>query len=282
MIDYFFETFEKSFAWLSLFFLGGVFLPVWFVYEHYFKPESIELKEPVSPVIKYMDKNYCDFMDQVNGYEINQKEYNRNIQPEFYDYDEYNKAIKEDNNELEKVWKQRILFENTPQGNVCMFYDAYRKAFAYYSDTKMNYPLLNAVAMKYIKVYYCFDFFVDSQVLPENLVSPFTKMEQEQEKKEKLKKEEKRKELGIDFKGAPFLKPKKKEPDPPRKNESNEKGDEKEKKADEIIYKNVFKYCGTFRYCEVLNKPKIETKPNILIDMGEAPKSYKDFKTKMA
>lgn len=278
MIDFLFETCD---TWMNLFFLGGLLIPVWFVYEHYFKPESIELKEPISPEIKYMDKNYCDFMDQVNGYEINQKEYNRNIQPEFYDYDEYNRIVKEEENVLETTWKQRILFENTPKGNVCMYYDAYRKAFAYYSDTKMNYPLLNAVAMKYIKKYYCFDFFVDSQVLPENIVSPFTKMEQEQEKKEKLKKEEKRKELGIDFKDAPFLKPKKKEPEP-GKNESNEKEEEKEKKTNEIIYKNVFKYCGTFRYCELLSQPKTETKPNILIDMGEVPMSYKDFKMKMA
>jgi hypothetical protein len=43
-----------------------------------------------------------------------------------------------------------------------MNYDVYRAGFAYYSDNNsLNYDLLNAVAMKYVKIFHCLDFFMD-------------------------------------------------------------------------------------------------------------------------
>jgi hypothetical protein len=38
------------------------------------------------------------------------------------------------NNNLEKKWKSRVLFESTPRGNIIMMYDTYVEAFVYYVE----------------------------------------------------------------------------------------------------------------------------------------------------
>ena len=58
---------------------------------------------------------------------------NSNIHPDLYIYEKFNHMIKEEHAE-EKTWKQRVLLQNTPQGNIVMFYDLFRQAFAYFSD----------------------------------------------------------------------------------------------------------------------------------------------------
>ena len=259
-----------------MYFTLGAFLiyPMYLIHYYYIDTpdETIHVQNPME---KYLTERKQDFMMQVQSYDSRKDYYNGNIQPVFYDYDAYHAEIKKNDNYLENVWKRRILFEHTPVGNIYMFYDAYRKAFSYYADKNVSYLLLNAVAMKYVKVFNCFDFFVDNQVLPDTHICPFNVMEEKQEKKEKQKKESKKKEMGINFEGAPFLKPKKKESETQNQ---KEKVTEKEK----VIYRNIFKYNGTFRYIDVLEQPKpiANDSPNLLLSMGEAPKSYKDFKMK--
>lgn len=98
---------------------------------------------------------------------------NTSIQPIFYDTEAYKNATTTENNELEQYWQRRILFENTPRGNIIMHYDAYKLGFTYYSDITIPYSLLNAVAMKYVRIYKCRDFFMDTHITPESSTSPF-------------------------------------------------------------------------------------------------------------
>ena len=73
-------------------------------------------------------------------------------------------AMSERDNAMEKKWRTRVLWVMTPRGNVAMFYDAFKEAFAYYADTNaMPYPLLNALAMRYVRTFQCLSFFVDEQ-----------------------------------------------------------------------------------------------------------------------
>ena len=106
-------------------------------------------------------------------------------------------------------------------------------------------------------------------------------MDELQEKKEKQKKEDKKKQMGINFEGATFLKPKKKESEIQNQKEKTTEKDKVTEK-EKVIYRNIFKYNGTFRYIDVLEQPKpiANDSPNLLLSMGEAPKSYKDFKMK--
>jgi hypothetical protein len=53
-----------------------------------------------------------------------------------------------------------------------MYYDAYKMGFAYFCDQKViSYDVLNAVAMKYVKIYRCRDFFMDESIVPKENTS---------------------------------------------------------------------------------------------------------------
>ena len=49
-----------------------------------------------------------------------------------------------------------------------MYYDVFKSGFAYYADqNSIPYSILNAMAMKYVVVYFCRDFFVDDSIIKE-------------------------------------------------------------------------------------------------------------------
>ena len=100
-------------------------------------------------------------------------DYNENISPLFYNKSEFKTYMMESNTPLEKTWRTRILFENTPRGNVIMFYDAYKLGFSFYCDQKViSYDVLNAIAMKYVSMYRCRNFFLDENIVPKEYTSP--------------------------------------------------------------------------------------------------------------
>jgi len=124
-------------------------------------------------------------------------DFNTNIEQEFYNKDKYKKIIMNPLNILETNWKKRILFENTPRGNIIMYYDAYKQGFAYYSDSyNLPYGVLNSVAMKYVMMYYCRDFFMDDGVTPLDKASPLIKIHMDEpEKQNDVKKNNMKKTL---------------------------------------------------------------------------------------
>lgn len=128
---------------------------------------------------------------------------NLNIDPDLYRDKNNHDPI------VENAWKSRILFQNTVQGNVIMYYDIYKLAFVYYSDMQVSYKWLNYCAMKYVRMFFCRDFFVDDSFLPAKFVNPFNQHKIDCEKKELEKKEKKRGLMSIDFKSDVFLKKKK-------------------------------------------------------------------------
>lgn len=105
--------------------------------------------------------------------------YSENIDTVFYTKSQWSEVLKDENNYLEKKWQTKILIENTPRGNIIMYYDAYKLGFAYYSDQTMPYPVLNAVAMKYVLTFFCRDFFMDEIVLSDTNISGITKKHKE-------------------------------------------------------------------------------------------------------
>jgi hypothetical protein len=113
--------------------------------------------------------------------------YNENIDAIFYSKSQWTELLKDENNYLEKKWRTKILIENTPRGNIIMYYDAYKLGFAYYSDQTVPYPVLNAVAMKYVLTFFCRDFFMDEIVLPETNLSGITKKHKEDAEREEKK-----------------------------------------------------------------------------------------------
>lgn len=178
--------------------------------------------------------------------------YNQNIQSEFYDKEQYNETIIRKDNKLDTTWKSRILFENTPQGMVIMFYNAYKYGFSYYSDNNISYAYLNAVAMKYASKFFCRDFFIDDSIIPDNHNTPFLHIHEIDvtETKEKTNKK-------IDINKGPFAKLKKYDKPKPKIIINKKETDEK------TIIKNKFLYLGKiYKFTplqQINNKPVSNT-----------------------
>lgn len=93
----------------------------------------------------------------------NVEDKNSNIEHFYYDRDQYNEVLKDVNNIQESLWKSRILTYTIRDKQVFMYYDPYKMGFTYYCVESLPYHLLNIVAMKYVRVFHCYDFFMDNQ-----------------------------------------------------------------------------------------------------------------------
>ena len=196
--------------------------------------------------------------------DVNFEKWNANIASVFYDKTQYEDAIKEKENSLEKKWKSRILMEHTPRGNVIMYYDPYKHGFAYYSDMHIPYEYLNACAMKYVRLYLCRDFFIDQSYYPANLNSPFMRIHEIEKKKPSENRGK------FDVRKGPFAKIKKNTGSTVK--ESKQEKKEEEKKPDYI--KNKFIHLGKIYNFSFLNKEmKVVSKKR---DLGEV--NYGSFK----
>lgn len=205
---------------------------------------------------KYVQTQTKRFLEKVSE---NQKgkekdKGNENIDPICYSLAEFQESILPENNTLEHEWKRRILMEYTPRGNVIMYYDIFKHAFAYASDNYIPYSVLNACAMKYVITFRCIDFFVDSTILPEEILSPFSLLQNEAEIKKKEDAETKKKDLGIRFLDAPFAKLKNYSSQ--KEKESEGKNQPKPKAGDMIKYSNNFRNLGKISNVSFLLKPK--------------------------
>ena len=148
-----------------------------------------------------LSKDYFDMQKNnfLKTYEL-EHNFNENIDKCFYNKTKLSIVLTDENNELEKKWKTKILFENSPRGNIIMYYDAFKQGFAYYSDqTSIPYNVLNAVAMKYVRIYRCRDFFVDNLETPEGKLSPLLDSHENKDDKKNEKKEEKKETKKLPF-----------------------------------------------------------------------------------
>lgn len=137
------------------------------------KPE--EIVKPYGEIYRLRFKN--SFTDLLS------LDVNSNIPDTFYDKKLLQDALTEADNDLEREWRRRILFENSPRGNVIMYYDPYKLGFAYHCDQYLPYDILNTVAMKYVMTFKCYDFFMDELERPEDMPSRLLKIKADEEKK---------------------------------------------------------------------------------------------------
>ena len=127
-------------------------------------------------------KKYVEFYNKTNA-----DEENSNIDAELYDFDKRKELFAESNNVHEKMWRSRILLENTPRGNVLMYYNPYTHSFYYHSDEQIiPYPILEQVAKKYVVMYRCKDFYIDSN-MSENKMIQVLQKEEDALKSKKMK-----------------------------------------------------------------------------------------------
>jgi hypothetical protein len=87
-----------------------------------------------------------------------------------------------------------FVMENTPQGNVVMFWDNKRDTFSYYADHLIPYRFLEVVGRKYVLMNDCRKLFVDMEeeikVAEKKLEEKKKQKEEEEEKQKQNKKDE--------------------------------------------------------------------------------------------
>ena len=214
--------------------------------QHYlFPPEKTKTE-----VEQYVEKHTQKFLKTFDEY--SSKEWNTNVSLDFYDNKKLKASLREANNELERAWKTKLLFEYTPRGNIVMYYDPYKMGFAYYSDnTSIPYSILNAVAMKYVTTFRCHDFFFDNQDLKK--LSPLIKIHSTEVKEESKEQKKESDAFKQKMKDAPFLKRRKQDKkEEPVNKESKETEIKKEEPPKHI---NCFVHMGKMYNFSFLNVP---------------------------
>jgi hypothetical protein len=235
---------------------------------------------------KFMDSHKSKFFKTFDG---NNDLVNMNIENIFYSKNLYKEMLRDENNSYERNWKKRILFENTPRGNVIMYFDTYKLGFSYYSDQFMPYDILNAVAMKYVSIFYCRDFFMDEIITP--VSSPILKLLEDDKKETKKETEDKEdtKENGeftSKLKKAPFAKFKNYNMVSSKvaTNGNEKKEPEKQKERNRFIHLGKV---SNFQFTQKIPKKSVSFKPTMfegLFGNDSAQKArlnYRDFKNKI-
>jgi hypothetical protein len=145
------------------------------------KPPHVE-KPYVETQYDKSCKKYANF------YKTESADDNTNIDPVLYDFDRRKEIFVSPDNELEKQWKSRILIENTPRGNVMIYFNPYLLSYQYYSDEQtIPYKILEQVATKYVVMFRCKDFFIDVENRPSNKILEVLQKEEDSLKSKKMK-----------------------------------------------------------------------------------------------
>jgi hypothetical protein len=85
--------------------------------------------------------------------------------------------------------KNTILMENTPLGNVIMYYDKSRETFIYYSDSNIPYRYLEVISRKYVIMNDCKQIHVDMEKEIKEAEEKLQQKKEEEEKKKQLEQE---------------------------------------------------------------------------------------------
>jgi hypothetical protein len=153
----------------------------------YFK----SLYNPVAPSVEkpHVETKYEKSCKKYANFYIKESaDENSNIDPILYDFEQRKEIFADPANDYEKQWKSRILIENTPRGNVMMYFNPYLLSYHYYSDEQIiPYKILEQVATKYVVMYRCKDFFIDVEKRPNNKILEVLQREEDSMKTKKMK-----------------------------------------------------------------------------------------------
>lgn len=132
------------------------------------------------------DKKYQKYIKHYN--ESSHDEANSNIDDCLYDFDKRKEIFVNEKNDIERIWRTRLLYEFTERGNVLMFYNPYKLTFEYYSDAQIiPYKILQYIAKKYVSLNRCRDFYIDMVNKPDNKMIDILRKEEDALKSKTMK-----------------------------------------------------------------------------------------------
>jgi len=241
------------------------------VYYYYCVLINLGLHTPqkLKPTVTSLSDLYIEKRKQyfLSTYE-NPANFNESIDPIFYNKSDYIKMMEIPKNQIEEYWQQRILLENTPRGNIIMYYDAYKLGFAYYCDNaSLPYSIINAVVMKYVTTFRCRDFFIDIHVKPESQESPLLALYKDEQPKRPEQKAPK-------LTSTAFAKLKNYREDTSKPAQSQPE----QKTTNTIIYQGKI---HNFSILQSAKKQPVTTKSSIVFDSTPV-ESYSEYKKRMA
>jgi hypothetical protein len=147
-----------------------------------YRKTSVPLQLKQETQFEKTSKRYADFYSKTTDDE------NSNIDAVLYEFDKRRELFEDPANSHEKQWKSRVLQENTPRGNVMMYYNPYSLSFVYHSDEQIiPYNILEQVAKKYVVIYRCKDFYIDMVARPDNKFLEILQKEEDSLKSKKMK-----------------------------------------------------------------------------------------------
>ena len=159
---------------------------IFFIIQYLRSFNNIVVKPIVIPYVETQYENSCKKYAEFYGKESADE--NSNIDPVLYDFDKRKEIFASADNEMEKQWKSRILNENTPRGNVMMYFNPYLLSYHYYSDEQIiPYKILQQVATRYVVTFRCKDFFIDVEKRPGNKILEVLQKEEDSLKSKKMK-----------------------------------------------------------------------------------------------
>jgi len=169
-----------------------------FIVWKYIKKYIEKPREPLE-IDKYIETNKNKLLKSFEEHFT--KDMNENIDKVFYDKTTFKELLDnfEKDDVIEKQWQTRLLYENVPREDgkridIIMYYDVFKQGFSYYSNENyISYKILNAIAMKYVMVFFCRDFFMDENVLEDinnelDLKEIFMKYDEKKKEKNENKK----------------------------------------------------------------------------------------------
>jgi hypothetical protein len=132
------------------------------------------------------DKKYQKYIKHYN--ESSHNEANSNIDDCLYDFEKRKEIFVNEKNDIERIWRTRLLYEFTERGNVLMFYNPYKLTFEYYSDAQIiPYKILQYIAKKYVSMNRCRDFYIDMLNKPDNKMLDVLRKEEDALKSKTMK-----------------------------------------------------------------------------------------------
>ena len=223
----------------------------------FFKKKSTPLttvaKVHVETQFEKSSKKYALFYDNKTEDECS------NIDSALYDFVQRKEIFGQVDNAPEKIWKSRILLENSPRGNVLMYYNPYTFSFVYHSDEQIiPYIILEQIAKKYVVMYRCKDFFIDSVKRPENKILEVLQKEEDALKSKKMKVNDITKCVNIQSDSKDVFAALKDYRTPTQANATqpnNNKQNKRAVKEEEVKFSNKFVRIGKMCEFNILQKP---------------------------
>ena len=159
---------------------------IFFIIQYLRSFNKIVVKPIVIPYVETQYEKSCKKYAEFYGKESADE--NSNIDHVLYDFDKRKEVFASADNEMEKQWKSRILIENTPRGNVMIYFNPYLLSYHYYSDEQIiPYKILEQVATRYVVMFRCKDFFIDVEKRPGNKILEVLQKEEDSLKSKKMK-----------------------------------------------------------------------------------------------